>query len=427
MLRRRRTWMAPSRLLGVAVVLAAVLTAACSKDSVPPTDPARVSLATGSRIADAGPFILQRGDNPPSGLVQVDTHGSKIQIWPYTCAGFDGTPVDPINLIFVGTASPRTIRAALMNLDGNRTAYGIPDVAPFNQRWDDGYGDVQTAYADGEGWTGSVIQLALGGYGPLRVHLRLFRTAGTGGDDLTLGAAHFEVLVPGTADHRPLSWNVARDLIVADFLRAGLVLGDPEMTAPITATPSYRTIDYRLYNGLPVEVRALIHGPLEDQTADVPIENQGNAAILVLGGVPENGAGSTQSFTLNYDTLVPKPVCSDGPYDYIYIQGPVTVTRTTTIDAEGTYGYEGHLWGQLTLTPMDVTTIPPTPSGAPYRADIAEDQSGTCAQTINSVSARMRQIAGLPGKADRFVSDLKVALSGEKKYRVSERCLEPEP
>ena len=40
---------------------------------------------------------------------------------------------------------------------------------------------------------------------PFRFHVRLFRQ----GED-TLGNAHFEFLIPGTAEHEVLSWDLAR-------------------------------------------------------------------------------------------------------------------------------------------------------------------------------------------------------------------------
>ena len=125
-----------------------------------------------------------------------------------------------------GDADPAGIRAALMALDGDRSAFGLPNASPFNERWGDAIGDVQTSYAGSSGWTGSVIQLRLGEYAPLRVHLRLFRTGApfSAGGTWTLGAAHFEVLIPGTADHQVLSWMVARQIITADLVRSGLLV-----------------------------------------------------------------------------------------------------------------------------------------------------------------------------------------------------------
>ncbi|HEY6571674.1 MAG TPA: hypothetical protein VI198_00010 [Candidatus Eisenbacteria bacterium] len=417
----------PLRLFAVLVALGAIVAAGCSRDAPAPNAPGAGSTDLSGRVATAGPIVEQRGDTPPSYVTEVPAHGVHLHFWPYTGNGFDGTPVDPMNLIFVGNADPRTIRAALMNLDGNRTAFGFPDAPPFNQRWGDAFGDVQTSWAEGEGWTGSIIQLALGDYSSARVHLRLFRTTGTAEMAWTLGAAHFEVLIPGTADHWVLSWELAQSVVLADLLRAGLVVPPLQESAPITQTPSYRTIPPVIYNGLPVELRGAIGGPLGDQTADVPVANDGKAAILTLGGGPETGVGETQSFTLTFGQAIPKPICSDGPYDYVYVEGPVQFTRTSTVDAAGGYAYTAHAAGQLTVTPLDVTTNPPTPMGPSYMALISEDQQGLSGMLEETVFARSRRIAAQHGGAERTTTDLKLGWNGPKRYRVSGRCLEPEP
>jgi hypothetical protein len=151
------------------------------------------------------------------------TYGSEtLNVWPYTGNTLDGTPVDPLHLVFVGNADPVRIRAALLALDGDRTAFGFPDAYPFNMTWGEAMGDVHTTYAE-DAWGANVIQLQLGGYENVRAHLRIFGTGVPYGDDgvWTLGAAHFEVLIPGTADHQVLSWTIPRDLVVADLARSG--------------------------------------------------------------------------------------------------------------------------------------------------------------------------------------------------------------
>ena len=65
----------------------------------------------------------------PSGLVSVPWQGKHMNFWPYTGNDFTGTPQDPINLVLVGKVDPVQIRAALMALDGDRSAFGLPNVA----------------------------------------------------------------------------------------------------------------------------------------------------------------------------------------------------------------------------------------------------------------------------------------------------------
>jgi hypothetical protein len=176
-------------------------------------------------------------------MFDVDFDGQQIRFWPYTGTSLEESPMDPVNLLFVGDADPLRVRATLLSLDGNRP--GVPPVPPFDQPWRDCVrGSVQTAHTDpGLGWLGSVIQLSLGDYGPLRVHLRLFRTgAGFGeGGCWTLGAAHFEMLIPDTADHQVLDWEIAEQIVVGDLLRSGLL----DIEAPMTSTGSINASPFR--------------------------------------------------------------------------------------------------------------------------------------------------------------------------------------
>jgi hypothetical protein len=399
--------------------------AGCSKEQ-----PTGAKLLGSQSIATSNArSVVNAASNPgpPAGLVTVPDGGSSLQFWPYTGKSMDGTPVDPVNLVFRGNADPLTIRAALMDLDGDRSSIGVPPVYPFNQRWRDAYGDVQTTWADGEGWTGSVIQLALGDYNPIRVHLRLFRTVSPDGQVWTLGGAHFEVLIPGTEQHEVISWQVARDIVVGDLSRTGLLVAAPGATDPITPTPTYRAIRYQIYNGLPPELRALIHGPATDQTSDVPIESDGRAAIVTLGGGPKHGVGDSQTIALQYGQVVPKPICSDGPYDYIYVEGPISLERTSIVDELGVYSYTARASGRLTVTPVNPLTSPPTPIGASYSANVSEFQQGQTGGATDMVTLRSAQILPQNGGAEMVHTDLKVNWNGPKSYRILEQCLQPTP
>ena len=94
----------------------------------------------------------------------------------------------------------------------------------------------------------------------MRVHLRLFRTEPPvwNGGGWTIGAAHFEIRIPGIADHQVLSWELAQQVVMVDFLRSGLL--DPGLpmipTGPINDAPSFRTIPAMIYNLLPPELIA---------------------------------------------------------------------------------------------------------------------------------------------------------------------------
>jgi hypothetical protein len=139
--------LSPSTARAGAMIAAAAIIAACS--DAPPT--AVPSAAVGQARAAAA----QDPNDPaaPAGLVTVGA----LTFWPYTGDDFTGAPKDPINAIFTGQASPLQIRAALRRLDGNRSAFGLPNVPPFNCTWKDAIGDEQTGYGDAEGWTGSAV------------------------------------------------------------------------------------------------------------------------------------------------------------------------------------------------------------------------------------------------------------------------------
>lgn len=364
----------------------------------------------------------------PTGLTQVTFSNHTLQCWPYTGATLDGTPQDPINLIFVGRATPIEIRAALVALDGNRT--GFPPMAPFDGVWTEANGDVQAAYAGDEGWTANVIQLQLGGYGPMRVHLRLFGTGEAWGSAgvWTLGCAHFEVVIPGTADHQVLNWELAEQVVAADLVRSGLL--DPSnatgTTGVISDAPGFREIPAVIYNGLPVELRQLIGGPAEDVTAPVPIGTDGQATILNLAqAAPIVPGAFTENLAMEYGQLIPRPFCSTGAYDYVYVAGPIDFRKTTIVEADGSYRYESSYWGQITVTPFDVTVDPPVPSGTPFTAVVSDTQVGRLEDDQVTVTVQTKRVAMHDEGAEYLQLDLDLATQGDKTFRTETSCLVP--
>ncbi len=304
----------------------------------------------------------------PGPLVAVNFGENHLRFWPYTGNDFSGEPQDPVNLIFFGKADPRDIRAALMALSGDRTAFGYPPMPPFNSTWDDAIGDVQTGFSEADGWSGGCIQLACGEYGPIRFHVRLFKMG-----KWTVGNAHFEVLIPGTTDHQVLNWEVAEQLVIADFMRSGLLDANLPMipTDPINQSP-WRAIPSIIYNGLPVEVRAFIGGPMGDVADDVPMGTDGRAIILNLAGkVPFSPEIRVQDFVINFDQVIPKPFCSSEPYDYVYVNGPVHLMQTTEVQENGTYKMAFRATGDLIVVPVNPMTSEAV--GAPMAAKIAEE------------------------------------------------------
>ncbi len=387
-------------------------------------------LSASDRALGASPAISQLDPGPPADLRTVTAGPHSLTLWPYTGRSFDGEPSDPMHLVFWGDADPLRIRSALMALDGDRTSLGLPPIPPFNERWEDAMGDVQTGYSDG-GWSGSVVQLRLGQYEPLRVHLRLFQTGvayGAGGT-WTLGAAHFELLIPGTPEHEVLSWELARAIVLADLERAGIVAAPPVPSDPLIPGTTFRAINPFIYNALGDDLRMLVFGltpPPVPATAPVPMPIDPRATIVRLGGTPDPAPGSwSQALTLPFAQMIPKPLCSDGPYDYVYVEGPVSLSRRSVVDGAGGYSYTSRVTGRLTITPMDVTQDPPVPAGEPYEAVIEDSQGGRLGFGLSLANARTKRIAPQDGGSELELTNLRVSSSGSNAYQRMTRCLEP--
>lgn len=374
--------------------------------------------------------VIQDGATPPSGLTAVSFGTSSLTLWPYTGESLDGTPKDPVNLIFVGNVDPVKIRAALLSLNATRPPF--PPVYPFNARWSDAIGNVQTNYSAGEGWQGSAIQLQLGAYGPVRIHLRLWRTGapfGSGGT-WTVGAVHFELVIPGTADHQVLAWELPQQVVLVDLLRSGLL----DATTPyatsgvINQAPGFRTIPPPIYNGIPDGLKLLVGLPPGQSSVPVPIPNDGRATIFdVTGEAPPQTGYFSDAFSITYNQIIPKPFCSDGPLDFVRVSGPVMLSRTTEVDGTGLYSYHSRIAGRLTVTPVDVTQNPPVPSGASYVAHVSDLQHGEIEPLRSLVMAASKRVLPQDGGTELFESRLRVGSQGPQSYRASSHCLAPLP
>ena len=366
-----------------------------------------------------GPELSRATAPAPPGLVSVGLAGTAHQFWPYTGADLTGTPQDPINLVFIGRADPRAIRDALLGLDGDRTAFGMPPVYPFNCLWSDAIGDVQVSYAAPTQWIGSAVQLQCGNFGPVRFHLRLFAAGGT-----TFANAHFELLIPGTADHQVLSWEFAEQLVTLDMRRTGLLdqatpLGT---TGPINAAP-FRSIPPEIYNLLPADLTALLGGPAAPVGAPVPIGSDGAATIINIAGRAGPVLGErSQSFTIDYGQIVPKPFCAAGPSDLVRVDGPVTLRKSVRLSASGELTSEFHASGRLDVTPIDPTTG--VAAAATYAAQVQEEQTSAMDDRGSRARARVLRIE-LPAGATthgRLSVALDVNADGTADFRRGETC-----
>jgi hypothetical protein len=349
----------------------------------------------------------------PAGLV---TDAAVGRFWPYTGTDFSGAGQDPINLVFTGVSDPRRLRALLLSLDGDRSALGLPNVPPFDCTWSDAIGDLQTGYADAGGWTGSAIQLQCGAYGPVRFHLRLFAAGAA-----TIANAHFEVLIPGTADHQVLSWELAERLVAGDLGRSGRLdeAQPPRTTAAINASP-FREVPAIIYDGLPAGLRALIGGPLGDVSDAVPIATDGRATVLAVASAPPVASGTTtQDFTLTYHQAIPKPFCA-APGELVFVDGPVHLVKQVTVDGSGAFASTFDAAGTLAVTPLDAGGAP---AGATYRAEVAERQETTAGDGRSQVRGLVqRTLFAGTGAPSRLAVRLTAGPNGQADYRPDVRC-----
>jgi hypothetical protein len=331
---------------------------------------------------------------------------------------FTGTPQDPINLIFIGKSDPRAIRSALMALDGNRSAFDMPQAYPFNCTWSDAIGDLQTGYNAASEWVGSAIQLACGDYGPIRFHVRLFEAGAT-----TVGNAHFEVLIPGTADHQVLSWELAEQLVKVDFIRSGLL--DPANplagTGAINDAP-FREIPVEIYNLIPADLKSLIGGPQGTVSAAVPIGSDGRATVFNLGvETGETSFGSGQDFVIQYGQVIPRPFCASGS-EYLYVEGPVHLRKTVHVTGAGELTTEFDASGRLRLTPVDPQTGAPV--GSTYEAEVKDQQVsrfGKNGGMIRGLQVQTELPRNVPGHGRRLIR-IKVGLTGADLYKQDIDC-----
>ena len=420
----------PTILMSILILGGLLFLFGCSTET--PLDPASTT--------DGDPFALtekkgvttetQDGSIIPADLVDIDCFGRILTCWPYTGAKLDGVPMDPVNLIFTGYADPVQIRAALLGLDGDRSVLGLPDEYPFNQVWKDALGGgVQSNYAVEGEWRGSVIQLTLGDYEPIRFHLRLFRTGAVGddGSPITIGAAHFEVLIPGTTDHQVLSWTAAKNIVVGDMMRTGLLNPDTDLmpSDQITPTPGFRTIIPAVYNGLPQALLDIVGGPEPPVEEPVAIPNDGFAMIIHLAGPATVTSGETSSMaTIEFGQFVPRPYCSSGPYDFLWIEGPVQFHSTAMVDEYGQYSYEGSYGGTLTAVPVDPSTGQAV--GPPFSADVNGNQHGFIDMTGARVRALDKKITFEGGSPQREHVQFMIGENGADRFRAQYKCLDDE-
>ncbi|HEX9488287.1 MAG TPA: hypothetical protein VF976_14570 [Gemmatimonadales bacterium] len=399
-----------SRPMVVLVVLLAI--AACEDRASSATGPRVEALRLARQSArDAAPA--------PTPLVSVPLPSQTLDLWPFTGFGF-GVPSDPVNLIWIGQADPRRLRAALLQLDGERTALGFPNVFPFNCTWhDEPEVQPEVAYAAASGWVGSPIMLECGSYSEARFHLRFFDVGGA-----TVGGAPFEVYIPGTLDHQTISWALAEQFVVADFVRSGLL--DPTLpfftTGPLNPAP-FGTIPAVIYNGIPTALRQVIGGPVGDVTDPVAIPSSGHATVLNLrGSVPTKPLVAHRRWIQRFDQVIPQPFCAAGPNAFLYVVGPVTLDQHVELTSQGTYVSQFHAAGRLQVTPTDPTTGQAI--GATYHAIVFETHDGTLSDAVTSTAFVTRRVLLPPSAPGRGTFEFRFAVGpgGNTRTTTTVRC-----
>ncbi|HEY8232501.1 MAG TPA: hypothetical protein VIJ10_07560 [Vicinamibacteria bacterium] len=355
------------------------------------------------------------GPPPPTGQMDVVAAGEPLTLWPYTTADFE-SPSDPVNLIFPN-ADPRGIRQELVKLDGARPPFAT--LPGGNCTWTDAMGNEHAAWGEPAGWVGGAVQLACVQPGaplgsPFRFHVRLFRSGAH-----TLGSAHFEFLIPGTAEHEVLSWDLAREFVTFDVARTGVLTAAPTAIGLIPAG-AFRTVRRPVYLGLVQAGAAPLLASLGlvlPPSGDVPIPTSGQARVLAAAVDFEPLRSEARTTTrVTYSIVVPRPFCATGPGDFVKLEGPLDFAMTVHTSRSGNYERHYLVGGTLVVTPMTPTSATTfVPVGDPVDAIVFEAHRGTLTDRRGQVTELAAQILlGDPkqslsrrfsaGHADHFAS-----------------------
>jgi hypothetical protein len=341
------------------------------------------------------------GPPPPAATVTVDLDGTGrfLTLGPYTANDYSGDVYDPVNLFFLDT-DPREIRQALLGLDGNRGMDGLPF---GNCLWEDGMGSEQVAWAENEGWVGGGVQLVCVNPGeplgdPFRVHLRLYRQG-----DVTMGAAHLDFLIPGTAQHEALSWDVPRNFVAVDMVRTGLLTALPQ-PVPVTVSGTFREILRPIYDALfyggAVDLLIFLdlaevppYPPAPPPAGDVPIPSDGVALVFSANIILEQEWTVTRSKTVvDYDIVSAKPFCATGPADLVHLAGPVELGVVVYTSPWGAYKRYHWIRGKLSVTPVAPNGSGGyTPTGPPVPAVVSENHRAVLNDWYDQLSQEVSQ------------------------------------
>jgi hypothetical protein len=220
-----------------------------------------------------------------------------------------------------------------------------------------------------------------------------------------------------------LSWDLAEQLVAYDMARTGL-LGAAPSTTPVINTPAHREIPAVIYNLLPPDLRFLVTGSPEPSAAPVPIGNgDGRATVLALTAAqPYAGGVFTENLPITYGQAIPKPFCSSGPADVVFVQGPVSLVKTVEVSADGRYRSSFSASGVLSVTPVDPATGQPT--AAPHQARVAEHQESAMSDRDESALATVQRMELPQNEAGRgrLFTRLRVGPGGVTQFSRTEEC-----
>ncbi len=339
------------------------------------------------------------------------------RIWPFVAKVPDRTkPSDPINLVFTGT-NARGIRAALRSLEAaDRPAIHTPPGIAKDAVWTDAMGAVQVAYASDTGWSGGVIQLELGDYLGVRIHLRLFDLG-----DLTVGNAHIDVRMPGTAEHAVVAWDAAADIVQYELKRAGVLTAAPRVSERITPGP-YRTIGKDLLPDLPPDLASWLNIPTSGPAH--PLHSRGRALVLQVGATPASRpAVLTREIQVPVDYTLLKPFCRSREDEWVHLVGTLKLSQRV-IEGAGRFSTSFTAQGLLEVTPVDPEDR--NPAGIPYAARVSErylgliDDSGAHASLVKEHSEFLAE--GGPGETRAATERLLVEPGHAPEHWVRQRC-----
>jgi hypothetical protein len=120
---------------------------------------------------------------------------------------------------------------------------------------------------------------------------------------------------------------------------------------------------------------------------------------------------------------VPRPYCSSGPYDILWIEGTVDFHNSSMVDEFGAFSYQGGYAGVLTAVPVDPSNFQPI--GPPFTANVKGNQHGFINFSSAKVKAYDQKLTHEDGPQLEFIR-LHVGENGRDMYRGFYKCLDGE-